>query len=178
MLKIPGVPVTDDTSKNPQPSDDMWTGYLGNLSATWYSFMPTVPTFDNTELQYVQEGDEIVGYEDEIEEETKYEDSELDDNDDEDDDDDNGEDGDEEDKGSKKSSSDKKKKEEETTTAATTTTTAKSTSGIPSISEQDPNFASYGGDIEYVFPILTTTIPFDGEITVLGFHGFKGMFIY
>ena len=186
-FKIAGVVLTDSTSYDRlgEPAGDTWTGYLGNLSATWYSFMPDVPTFDdNTEVKYVQEGDEIVEYLDEhenkgyeIEEVEEEEETDAEDSESDDDDDDNEGDG-----GSKKSSSTKKKKKEGITTTEATTTTTKATpsapSGIPSIAEQDPNFASYGGDIEYVFPILTTTIPFDGEITVLGFHGFKGMFIY
>ncbi|CAG7826272.1 unnamed protein product [Allacma fusca] len=39
-------------------------------------------------------------------------------------------------------------------------------------------FQSYGGDIEYFFPLIGFGIPFDGEITLLGFHGFKGLFPY
>ncbi|CAG7821195.1 unnamed protein product, partial [Allacma fusca] len=69
-------------------------------------------------------------------------------------------------------STEKSKKEEETTESTTTTTT---TTAAP---EPDPYFASYGGDIEYFFPIISFTIPFDGEITLLGFHGFKGMALY
>ena len=41
---------------------------------------------------------------------------------------------------------------------------------------EDHFFASYGGDIEYFFPLIGFAIPFDGEITFLGFHGFKGIF--
>lgn len=37
-------------------------------------------------------------------------------------------------------------------------------------------FTQYGGDIEYFFPLVGFGIPFDGEITFLGFHGFKGIF--
>ena len=43
---------------------------------------------------------------------------------------------------------------------------------------EDPFFTSYGGDIEYFFPLVSYGIPFDGEITFLGFHGFKGLFPY
>ena len=39
-------------------------------------------------------------------------------------------------------------------------------------------FAQYGGDFEYFFPVWGWGIPFDGEITFLGFHGFKGLFPY
>jgi hypothetical protein len=43
---------------------------------------------------------------------------------------------------------------------------------------EDHFFSSYGGDIEYFFPLISFGIPFDGEITFLGFHGFKGLFPY
>ena len=43
---------------------------------------------------------------------------------------------------------------------------------------QDTFFSAYGGDIEYFIPLISFGIPFDGEITVLGFHGFKGLFPY
>ena len=39
-------------------------------------------------------------------------------------------------------------------------------------------FTAYGGDFEYFFPVWGFGIPFDGEITFLGFHGFKGLFPY
>ncbi len=44
--------------------------------------------------------------------------------------------------------------------------------------EEDIFFSQYGGDIEYFFPLLSFGIPFDGEITLLGFHGFRGIFPY
>jgi hypothetical protein len=46
------------------------------------------------------------------------------------------------------------------------------------IADADTFFAQYGGDIEYFFPLISFGIPFDGEITFLGFHGFKGIFPY
>lgn len=46
------------------------------------------------------------------------------------------------------------------------------------IADTDTFFAQYGGDIEYFFPLISFGIPFDGEITFLGFHGFKGLFPY
>ncbi|CAL8088260.1 unnamed protein product [Orchesella dallaii] len=44
--------------------------------------------------------------------------------------------------------------------------------------KEDIFFTQYGGDIEYFFPLLSFGIPFDGEITLLGFHGFRGLFPY
>lgn len=44
--------------------------------------------------------------------------------------------------------------------------------------DEDIFFSQYGGDIEYFFPLLSFGIPFDGEITLLGFHGFRGIFPY
>ena len=58
-----------------------------------------------------------------------------------------------------------------TAESETTTTEAPPTS-------DDNFFSSYGGDIEYFFPLISFGIPFDGEITFLGFHGFKGLFPY
>lgn len=52
---------------------------------------------------------------------------------------------------------------------------------LPSMAEnkkEDIFFSQYGGDIEYFFPLLSFGIPFDGEITLLGFHGFRGIFPY
>ncbi|XP_021947925.1 uncharacterized protein LOC110845759 [Folsomia candida] len=46
------------------------------------------------------------------------------------------------------------------------------------IADADTFFTQYGGDIEYFFPLIAFGIPFDGEITFLGFHGFKGLFPY
>ena len=59
-----------------------------------------------------------------------------------------------------------------TDSSVSSTTTA----ATPKASEDDSFFSSYGGDIEYFFPLLSFGIPFDGEITFLGFHGFKGIF--
>lgn len=63
---------------------------------------------------------------------------------------------------------------------STTTTTEKPTdkpTDAPAPKE-DIFFAQYGGDIEYFFPLISFGIPFDGEITLLGFHGFRGIFPY
>ncbi|CAG7729700.1 unnamed protein product, partial [Allacma fusca] len=46
------------------------------------------------------------------------------------------------------------------------------------LKKENKFFAQFGGDIEYFIPLVGYGIPFDGEITVLGFHGFKGLFPY
>jgi len=66
----------------------------------------------------------------------------------------------------------------ESTTPTSTTEKPADKPAKKVIADTDTFFAQYGGDIEYFFPLISFGIPFDGEITFLGFHGFKGIFPY
>jgi len=69
----------------------------------------------------------------------------------------------------------------ETTESSNSTSTVSDGGAVKekaAVADSDRFFTQYGGDIEYFFPLIQFGIPFDGEITLLGFKGFKGLWPY